>query len=343
MKRFISVAMIVCLMLGLLSGCAQIQQEHSASADGLVPGSSLGDATQDDVPASVTGKEENGGSDNAGDAIGDPTTPGGNNAGESNTPGGDNAGDQGDDSGDDDQEIPADAIVLGTFNIKCFNEGTTTDMVIQEVKTSNADIIGFQEVSNGEVKYGNVNQAKVMAEKCGYQFYDFCQAGWEGYGTCILSRFRIKNVEHKYYETQKGERRSYGRYVLDVKGTDVIYYNTHLSTQGIDSVTGPAQFQELMKRAETDTKKYPVIITGDFNLFMQDQKKLVNRNVFLAMNGGETMTFPVTNNNTTLDNIYISKAHWTPVWENVEFMGYVKSIYSEASDHDILWGYVKLK
>jgi endonuclease/exonuclease/phosphatase family metal-dependent hydrolase len=354
MKRLISVIMILCLVMGLLAGCSSIDQERNASADALVGGGSLENATQTDNPTKVEGaggdSTEPGDSSTPGDSTepGDSSTPGDStNSGNSNSNSNSNGDSTDAEDGDipsDKNKIPSDAIIIASFNIKRFFDGTTADMVCDEIKTSGCHIIGLQEVSNGQAEIGKVDQTKYMAEKCGFKYYSFCPAAYnDQYGTCILSKYKIKSTQNVSYSSQVGEHRKYSRSVLDVNGQEVIFYNTHLSTQGQDSVTGAKQFQEVLNKVYNDLKKNPTVLTGDFNLYMSDQKKYVDVKRLIPMNGGESMTFPVTNNNTTLDNIYVSKAHWEPVWYNEKFDGYVDSIYSEASDHDIIWGYLKLK
>lgn len=349
MKRILSVLMILVMILGLVA-CATVPGEDGAAVGEFVSGSSQ-DVEQGEGPQKV----EHFKGDDATPG-GDDSTPGGDDAapgGDDATPGGDDAAPGGDSSGDDDFSddeeeggIPENALVFGTFNIKRFFDGKTAEQVCAEVLESGAHIIGFQEVSNGQTDIGGIDQTAFMAEKCGYKYFDFCPAAFDGqYGTCILSKYPIKKTEHVSYATQTGEHRKYGRYVIDVDGTEIVWYNTHLATQGQDDVTGPAQFQELMRRASDDAAKGPVVISGDFNLYVYGkQKELANRNVFLALNGGESMDFTVDypRNLTNLDNIYVSKRHFEPVYDNNN-MGHVKYIASDASDHDILWGYVVFK
>lgn len=348
MKRILSVLMILVMVVGLLAACATVPGENGAEVGEYVSGSSQ-DVDPGEGPQKVEnmkGDDTSGGDSSGGDDSTGGDTIGGDTSGGDETPGGDTS--TGDDTTDDDEEeeggIPENALVFGTFNIKRFFDGTTAEDVCAEVIQSDCDIIGFQEVSNGQIEIGGIDQTKFMADKCGYKYYYFCPAGSEQYGTCILSRYEIKKYEHVSFSMQAGEHRKYGRYIIDVNGTEIIWYNTHLATQGQDSVTGPAQFQEMFKRAANDAAKGPVVVTGDFNLFLSDQKNLVNRNVFLALNGGESMDFLVDypRGNTTLDNIYVSKQHFEPAYENSN-MGHVKYISSDASDHDIIWGYVVLK
>ncbi len=353
MKRILSVLTILVMVLGLFAACTTIPGEEGAEVGEFISGSAQEDADPGEGPQKVEnikGEDASGDGSSAGDdSSGDDASGDDSSVDDGSSAGDDSSAD--DSSSDDFEEeeeeggIPENALVFGTFNIKRFFDGKTADQVIAEVIESGSHIIGFQEVSNGQVEIGGVDQTKLMAEKCGYPYYDFCAAGSEQYGTCILSKYPITKTEHVSYAIQTGEHRKYGRYVIDVDGTEIIWYNTHLATQGQDDVTGPAQFQELFKRASADAQKGPVVISGDFNLNVKDkQKELANRKVFLALNGGESMDFTVDypKNNTQLDNVYVSKNHFEAVYENSN-MGHVKYISSDASDHDILWGYVVMK
>ncbi|MBE6675927.1 MAG: hypothetical protein E7594_03700 [Ruminococcaceae bacterium] len=94
--------------------------------------------------------------------------------------------------------------------------------------------------------------------------YRFCRAidfaGGE-YGTAILSRYPILSFTVTELPSEGArEARSVGHACLDVNGTQVDFFNTHLSVES-DALCA----KQLTKLAELTAKHGTWILTGDFN------------------------------------------------------------------------------
>ncbi len=363
MKRILLILMMLALTVTMIAGCKTVDQEESASTDGYVENVDDGSNESGDGPVKVDPNQTVNGDDDETPSKDDDTDKPSNNtdkpSNNTDKPGNDNTkpdnnkkpdnstgGDDDDEpTFEDDDKAPidySDWMTVATFNVKSFFNGDTTDKVEQQVRELDADIIGFQEISVYDPEYGNMHQIEYLAKKCGYQYWDFVETvdnsktGRGQYGHGILSKYPIKSKEHVDYNYQHGEHREYARYVLDVDGTDVVYYNTHLATEG----HGKDQYKELLKRAYTE--KNPVIITGDFNLLMEtEQKPNLDTKRLLPMIGLEDMTI-VPHRNLQIDNILISPRHWDYYLDESETSG-VMLKESDASDHYMIWTYLKLK
>ncbi len=369
MKRILLILMMLVLTVTMIAGCKTVEQEESAVTDGYVENVDDGTDEPSNGPVKVDPNQSVNGDDddktpsdddntdkpsnntdkpgNNTDKPGNDNTKPDDNKKPDNSTGGDDKDE--DPTFDDDDDAPidySDWMTVATFNVKSFFNGQTTDLVEQQVKELDADIIGFQEISVYDPEYGNMHQIEYLAKKCGYQYWDFVETvdntgkGRGQYGHGILSKYPIKSKEHVDYTFQKGEHREYARYVLDVDGTDVVYYNTHLSVSDSDPVQGVPQYKELLKRAYTE--KNPVIITGDFNLLLETaQKPNLDTNRLLPMIGLETMTIRP-HRNLGIDNIMISPRHWDYYLTEGQDCG-VMWKESQASDHYMIWTYLKLK
>ena len=233
----------------------------------------------------------------------------------------------------------SDWITVATFNVKSFFDGQTADSVVAEIGQVDPDIIGLQEISVYNPEKDNLHQIEFLAEKLGYPYWDFVScsggSGKRQYGHGMLSKYPIKSREDVSYNHQADGRRKYGRYILEIEGREVAYYNTHLATEG----KGLPQYKELLKRAYSE--RIPTIITGDFNLKMEEQREVLDRKRLMPMNGLESMTIEM-DRNLTLDNIYISIRHFEHYMDESETYG-IQYISSDTSDHDLIWTYLKLK
>lgn len=229
----------------------------------------------------------------------------------------------------------ADWIKVCSYNIKAlYNTAASKIDVVEVLSKIDADIVGMQEVDHRNSFTG---QVEYLARQLGYPYYHFVlteEADSEGHG--ILSKYPIKSIKTVSYKFQNGEPRKYGRYLLDVNGQEIAFYNTHLCT-GTWEQTGE-EFNELL--AAIYKEKIPVVLTGDFNLSLAEQKKRIDVKRLLPMNGLHTM-----NNGhpwVRWDNIFIT----TDAFEyylNIDSLVGIESMDTDASDHKPIWTYIKLK
>lgn len=135
---------------------------------------------------------------------------------------------------------------MKTFTLASFNIGASSKMfgrydeadlfaVADLIKKCGADVIALQEVDRGCRRSDGVDMAAVIARRAGYRRRHFIairpfQGGT--YGTAILSRFPIlgrKTINYKVKVAKQGT--SCGYVTLDVEGTPVTVFNTHLSCE----------------------------------------------------------------------------------------------------------------
>ncbi|MBQ7034253.1 MAG: endonuclease/exonuclease/phosphatase family protein, partial [Clostridia bacterium] len=256
-------------------------------------------------------------------------------------------------------EISEDWIKVVSYNVKALSyihgstaEGDSFEAVADVLKAVDADIIGLQEMDLYAPETGYKNQAKELAKAleaatgCTY-YYHTATTGAKNntYGHAIISKYPILSSEVIYFKDAPGEidgdePRAYSRHVLDVNGKEVIYYNSHLAQRGIQQL---AYMMESSMEAEYDAGKY-VLMTADFNMYPWDYISSYDAEKFTVLNGGEdTSCFVETTTNTQqpIDNILISD-NIEYYWDEARDCG-IKVVDSTASDHSLIYSYIRLK
>ena len=182
------------------------------------------------------------------------------------------------------------------------------------IKELDGDIVGLQEIDVNNKRTDFYDQAKYLAEECGYPYFHFTPTTAKGvYGHAIMSRFPIKELEDLDFAVQCGEHRKFCRAVLDVDGRDVVFYNTHLTTSQpgrrlglpVNKIFAQYQLMELMNRIYAE--QGPTLLTGDFNLVMEKQRECVDVHQVYPLNGG--IGFSAQNPATRIDNIFLKKEY----------------------------------
>ena len=250
-------------------------------------------------------------------------------------------------------EISEDWIKVVSYNIKALSyQGDKFEAVADVLKAVDADIIGLQEVDHYAPETGYKNQAKELAKAleaatgCTY-YYHTATTGAKNntYGHAIISKYPILSSEVFYFKDAPDkidgdEPRAYSRHVLDVNGKEVIYYNSHLAQRGI------RQLDYMMKssmEAEYDAGKY-VLMTADFNMYPWDFIPNYDAEKFTVLNGGEDTSCFVettTADDQPIDNILISD-NIEYYWDEARDCG-IKVVDSTASDHSLIYSYIRLK
>lgn len=235
----------------------------------------------------------------------------------------------------------------------------TTDVVrkndvAQVIREINADFVGMQELELNRTRSGSFDHVPWLAKECGYEYYHFTQtvfdkSGDSGEGHGILSKYPIKDVKDVWYDSQDGEERKYCRVVLDVNGTDVVMYNTHLCTDNASDVNSvsASQFRQVLRAFYNE--KAPTFLTADFNIVKETRSQIVDFNKgVIGLDGGPDQCF--FNDKLHIDDIYVRNV--AEVYADPDTQ---MSIFSgenmrgdempdvQPSDHIPCWGYVKLK
>ena len=137
-------------------------------------------------------------------------------------------------------------------------------LILQEVRGLDPDIISLQEVIQ---KADLDNQAKVMADSLGYNYY-FTSVDDESsdkrYGNAILSRYPI---EESHGEKLKpyDDSRTAAHVRVEAGGEMIDVYNTHLHHMEENSDIRKEQISGLFDFIEETSGEEPVFLMGDFN------------------------------------------------------------------------------
>jgi endonuclease/exonuclease/phosphatase family metal-dependent hydrolase len=218
---------------------------------------------------------------------------------------------------------------VGSYNIMRGGQvGLDMSVLAKDIKALSLDVVGLQEVDVRTLRVGGRDTLAELAESAGYEHYFFCKAidyQGGGYGTAILSHYPIKSFEIIPLYTWDGmEGRAVGHAVLDVNGTEVDYYNTHLSYE--EESVQQKQFLELNELVKDKTC---FVITADFNT---DEDRFYDRiEHSIRANHRKYNTFP--GSSSAIDDIVLSYG-WSVVAIGREV--------SSHSDHYLLWAEIRL-
>lgn len=168
------------------------------------------------------------------------------------------------------QEITS--VRIGTYNIANGREiDHDMQIIANDIVEQGLDIVGLQEVDRNSSRSNNLDTIKVLSELTGYQYYVYIKCldmetiNLDGeYGTAILSKYPIiDSGEIELNDGTRGvERRMLGYAKIDINGTVINFYNTHLTIK--DSAI--RKYMEFPKVVETLKNTENCFLTGDFNV-----------------------------------------------------------------------------
>ncbi len=160
---------------------------------------------------------------------------------------------------------------LASFNICSahFREGHYSEdnlaRLAAYIRESQADVVALQEVDRGAERSERVDMPARLSEMTALSYHYFIKIrDFQGgeYGTAILSRYPITESRTMNYPVRIATQgTSCGYAVLDLGGTTVKLYNTHLSCETEEANTETLQCLGDILMAET----VPLLACGDFN------------------------------------------------------------------------------
>ena len=208
------------------------------------------------------------------------------------------------------------------------------------ITTARADIVGLQEVDRGCERTQKRDLPAELAQLTGLQVHFEKNISYQGgeYGNAVLTRFPIKHAKNTHYQMLRpGEQRGVLQLVLDVRGRDVLFLNTHLDYRPDDAerLLNVRELSAIVAAAGT----MPVIMVGDFNATPESApiaklKQFVTDAWELA-GQGNGFTIPVRKPAKRIDYVWITSKSIEPLRLEV--------IQSEASDHLPLLAELRLK
>jgi endonuclease/exonuclease/phosphatase family metal-dependent hydrolase len=143
---------------------------------------------------------------------------------------------------------------------------------IEVIRRHDPDIAGLQEVDRFWARSAHVDQPSVLSAETGlgHSCYapnldhapDSHSDRPHQYGTVILSRFPILECTNTLLPlTGTNEQRGLTRALIDVQGTRLAFYNTHLHTTAADRLLQTARIAAVVDDAGAGTR----VLVGDFN------------------------------------------------------------------------------
>ena len=224
-----------------------------------------------------------------------------------------------------------------TYNIH-HGEGTdgTLDVkrIAKLIKETNADIVALQEVDRGVERTNKVDIMTMLADGTDMTYAFGKNIDFQGgdYGNGVLTKFPILEERNLHYRMiREGEQRGLLQLVLDVRGQEVVFMNTHIDYREDDAerVSNVGEIREAVKRFAPRS----VIICGDFNDLPNSRTILLMKeelsDSWETVGAGEGFSYPTAKPIKRIDYIFVSKpgtgASLRPVSARV--------LHSDASDH----------
>ncbi len=185
---------------------------------------------------------------------------------------------------------------LASFNICSahFREGTYTEgnlsLIADHINQTKADVVCLQEVDCGAARSEGVDMPAYLSEHTELKHSYFIKIrDFQGgeYGTAILSRFPIIEAKTVNYPVQIATQGTSCGYVkMDMEGTSVTVFNTHLSIENEESNTETlCCLGDIL--AEYHAASGDFLCCGDFNTSPQKVSRYIPW-VKLAHNGLHT-------------------------------------------------------
>ncbi len=163
------------------------------------------------------------------------------------------------------------SFTLASFNICSahFREGHYTDDNLARlaacIRDSHADVVALQEVDRGAERSQHVDMPARLSAMSRLPYHYFIKIrDFQGgeYGTAILSRYPITECRTMNYPVRIATQgTSCGYAVLDMDGTPVTIYNTHLSCESEKANTETLQCLEAILTQASGS----FLVCGDFN------------------------------------------------------------------------------
>ena len=208
------------------------------------------------------------------------------------------------------------------------------------IKKADADIVALQEVDRGVARTARRDLPAELAALTGLQVCFDRNISYQGgdYGNAVLTRFPIRQKKNTHYKMLRaGEQRGVLQLVLEVRGQELLFMNTHLDFRPDDAerVLNVGELKQMVAAAG----KRPVIICGDFNATpgsrTHGMMKAILSDAWELVGQGNGFSIPVVKPAKRIDYIWISRETVEPLKMEV--------LPSIASDHLPVLGEFRLR
>jgi endonuclease/exonuclease/phosphatase family metal-dependent hydrolase len=184
--------------------------------------------------------------------------------------------------------------------------------IAELIQREGADIVALQEVDKGVSRTARRDLPAELAALTGMNCVfgnNFPYQGGE-YGNAVLTRFPVLRVTNTPYPMLRtDEQRGLLQLILDVRGRELVFMNTHLDYQSDD-----AERWLNVGEIETRMKSYagrPIILCGDFNTTPESRVcvRLSKRldDTWARVGQGDGFTIPAQQPTKRIDYIWIAK------------------------------------
>jgi len=208
------------------------------------------------------------------------------------------------------------------------------DRIAGLIREHDVDIVALQEVDVETERINRINTMEYLARDLSmYSAFgknlDF-QGG--GYGNGILSKYPLVSIENYHIPPyQSGEQRGILKVVVDYKGQEIAFWNTHLDHREDDT-----ERRESVRIIQNmiENIHIPLILAGDFNDMPESIAlfglKTVLEDVWLTTEDNDGFTFPADKPRRRIDYIFFRNPKSSPY---ILQPGKARVLSSSASDH----------
>ena len=136
--------------------------------------------------------------------------------------------------------------------------------IAEVINAEHPDLVGLQEVDRGVKRTEGKDEIVELAQLTLMNYAFAHNLDYQGgqYGVAILSRFPIRQTDHRKYENRReAERRGMIRVEVEFAGRTINFVTTHLDYQFEDGRV--FETEQMLKFLEGI--KGPLIVVGDFN------------------------------------------------------------------------------
>lgn len=184
--------------------------------------------------------------------------------------------------------------------------------IAQLIQREGADIVALQEVDKGVPRTARRDLPAELAELTGMACVFSNNFSFQGgeYGNAVLTRFPVLRATNTHYlRLREGEQRGLLQLVLDIRGRELVFMNTH-----IDHRPDDAERWASVGEIETRLQFYgsrPIMLCGDFNATPESRvcRRLGGRfdDTWVRVGAGDGFTIPASQPAKRIDYIWISK------------------------------------
>lgn len=184
--------------------------------------------------------------------------------------------------------------------------------IAQLIQREGADIVALQEVDKGVARTARRDFPAELAELTGMACVfsnNFPYQGGE-YGNAVLTRFPVLRVTNTPYQMlREGEQRGLLQLVLDVRGRELVFMNTHIDYRP-DDAERMLNVAQILGAAKGRAGR-PIILCGDFNATPESRvcRRLSEdfEDTWARVGLGDGFTSPAQQPKKRIDYIWIAK------------------------------------